>query len=44
MVFDPMNFVTNMYYMGVGMAGILIVIGVIVAITMLLNKLTKSKS
>lgn len=33
-----MNFVDNLYYMGVGMLNILIVIGVIILITMLLNK------
>ena len=41
MEINPMNFVDNLYYMGVGMLGIFVVIGVIVLITMLLNKLTK---
>ena len=35
------NFFSNLYYMGVGMLGIFLVIGVIILITMLLNKLTK---
>ncbi len=38
------NFVDNLYYMGVGMLGIFIVIGVIILITMLLNKFTKDKN
>ncbi len=38
-----MNFVDNLYYMGVGMAGILIVIGVIIVVTMLLNHFTQEK-
>ena len=36
-----MNFVDNLYYMGVGMLGIFAVIGVIILITMLMNKFTK---
>ena len=40
---NVMNFVANLRYMAVGMAGIFIVIGVIILITMLLNKLTKNK-
>ena len=38
---DIMNFVTNLKYMGVGMLGIFLVIGVIILITMLLNKFTR---
>lgn len=41
---NPMNFVSNLYYMGVGMLGIFIVIGVIIVITMILNKLTEKKN
>ena len=41
MEFNLMNFVDNLYYMGVGMLGIFLVIGVIIGITMLLNKFTK---
>ncbi len=37
---EPMNFVENLRYMGLGMLGIFIVIGVIMLLTMLLNKLT----
>lgn len=40
---NPMNFVYNLYYMGVGMLGIFIVIGAIVLLTMFLNKVTSKK-
>ena len=43
MIFNPMNFVSNLYYMGVGMLTIIIVMGVIILATMLLNKVTSSK-
>ncbi len=38
-----MNFVANLKYMGLGMLGIIIVIGVIILITMFLNKVTSKK-
>ena len=38
MAFNPMAFVDNLYYMGMGMAGIIIVMGVLIAITTILNK------
>lgn len=40
---EPMNFVENLRYMGLGMLGIFIVIGVIMLLTMLLNKLTEKE-
>ena len=40
---NPMNFIFNLKYMGTGMLGILIVIGVIIILTMLLNKVTAKK-
>ncbi len=43
MNFNPAAFVDNLYYMGVGMLSILIVIGVIIVVTMLLNKITTRK-
>lgn len=43
MVFDPMAFVENLYYMGVGMASILIVMGILILITNGLNKLFSKK-
>ena len=42
MQFNPMNFISNLKYMGLGMLGIFVVIGVIVLITVILNKVTKS--
>ncbi|MBR3046442.1 MAG: oxaloacetate decarboxylase [Oscillospiraceae bacterium] len=42
-LFEPMHFVENLRYMGLGMLGIFIVIGVIMLLTMLLNKLTEQK-
>lgn len=41
MNFDPMAFVDNLKYMGIGMLGIFVAIGVIVLVTVLLNKTTK---
>ena len=43
LIFEPMNFVTSLKYMGVGMLGIFIVIGIIVGVVVGLNKLTKDK-
>lgn len=41
MQFQPMEFVNNLNYMGMGMLGIFVVIGVIIAITATLNKIFK---
>ena len=43
MIFAPMNFVKNLYYMGLGMLGIFVVIGVIILATAVLNKTFKDK-
>lgn len=43
MNFNPMNFVNNLRYMGLGMVGIFAVIGVIILVTVLLNKIFSSK-
>ena len=40
---NPMNFVSNLWYMGIGMLGIFIVIGVIILLTAVLNKVTSKK-
>lgn len=43
MDFNPMNFISNIRYLAVGMISIFIVIGVIILVTVLLNKIfTKS--
>ncbi len=41
--FNPMNFVENLKYMGLGMLGIFVVIGLIVISTMILNRVTSPK-
>lgn len=43
MIFEPMNFVKNLYYMGLGMLGIFVVIGVIILATAAINKFFKEK-
>ncbi len=42
--FEPMNFIDNLQYMGTGMLCIMIVIGVIIGIVTLLEKVTSRKS
>ncbi len=42
-VFEPMNFIYNLKYMAVGMLCIIIVIGVLIGVTMALNKFTAAK-
>lgn len=44
MTFNPFEFVENLYYMGIGMLGIAVVIGVIIGVTVLLNKFTAPKN
>ncbi|MBE6694021.1 MAG: hypothetical protein E7589_04585 [Ruminococcaceae bacterium] len=39
-MFEPYNFVDNLKYMLSGMVGILVVIGLIVTVTVILNKVT----
>ena len=43
MTFNPMNFVTNLRYLAMGMVSIFAVIGVIVLITVILNKIFTKK-
>ena len=38
MTFQPANFLSNLKYMGLGMLIIFVVIGIIILITMLINK------
>ena len=42
-IFEPMNFISNSIYMGAGMLGIFVVIGLIIATTCILNAATSSK-
>ena len=37
MYFEPINFVNNLKYMGVGMLGVFMIIGIIVASTYLMS-------
>ncbi len=41
--FIPENFVNNLHYMGKGMLGIFVVIGIIIIVTVLLNRAASSK-
>lgn len=41
--FEPMNFIKNLQYMGIGMLTIFIIIGVIILATMLINKAFSGK-
>ena len=40
MQFTPMHFVDNLTYMGLGMLGIFVVIGIIILVTSLLGRFT----
>ncbi|MBQ7936076.1 MAG: hypothetical protein IJ333_06985 [Clostridia bacterium] len=42
-VFNPMNFVANLRYMGIGMLVIFVLIGLIILTTMLVNKIFSKK-
>ncbi len=41
--FEPMNFVTSLAWLGKGMFGILVVMGIIIGVTVLLNKVASGK-
>jgi hypothetical protein len=43
MNFEPMNFVTSLAYLAKGMIGIMVVMGAIILVTMLLNKISSKK-
>ena len=42
-MFEPMNFIKNLTYMGKGMLGILIVMGAIILVAVMLNKVFSNK-
>ena len=42
-MFEPMNFIYYLKYMGLGMLTILIVMGVLIVVTSLLNSLSNRK-
>ena len=41
--FKPINFINNLKYMGIGMLGVFMIIGIIVMSTYLIGKLTAPK-
>ena len=41
--FNPMGFVENLKYMGVGMLGVFIIVGIIILSTYLIGKFTSGK-
>ena len=43
MYFEPYQFVENLRYMGIGMLGVFMIIGIIVMSTYLIGKLTAPK-
>lgn len=43
MEFNPMNFIYSLKYMGIGMLGVFLIIGIIVAATYAIGKLTAKK-
>lgn len=42
MNFNPMGFVDNLTYMGIGMLGVFLIVGIIIIATGLIGKLTGS--
>ena len=43
-MFEPMNFIYNLKYMGVGMLGVFIIIGIIMAATYAMGKIKTDKT
>ncbi len=43
-MFEPMNFIYNLKYMGVGMLGVFIIIGIIMAATYAMGKIKTNKT
>ena len=43
-MFEPMNFVKNLVWMGKGMLGIIVVMGVVIVMVALLNKIFSGKN
>lgn len=38
-MFEPMNFVANLKYMGIGMLGVFIIVGIIITATYVIGKI-----
>ena len=43
-MFEPMNFVTNLQFMGIGMLGVFMIVGIIIGATYAVNKFTSKNS
>lgn len=43
-MFEPMNFINNLHYMGKGMLGIMAVMGAVIVMVVLLNKTFSGKN
>ncbi len=43
MYFNPMSFVENLKYMGIGMLGVFMIIGIIIAATYIIGAATSGK-
>ena len=43
MFFEPANFISMLYYMGIGMLVIFVIIGIIILSTMVINKMFSKK-
>ena len=39
-MFEPMEFVNNLKYMGIGMLGVFIIVGIIMTVTYIIGKLS----
>ena len=44
MQFNPSNFISSLRYMGLGLLGIFVVIGIIILVTMALGRITSRKA
>lgn len=44
MNFNPMGFIENLKYMGIGMLGVFIIVGIIIAATYIIGKYTGNNS
>ena len=43
MTFTPQHFIDNLHYMGIGLLTIFVIIGIIILVTALLNKIFSKK-
>ena len=43
-IFEPMNFVENLQYMGIGMLGVFLIVGIIMTAVYVIGSLKNSKT